>query len=49
MKFKILPLALCVPALASAHDPAETDTVFHLPEFVTVAPKVRHLNESVNL
>jgi len=48
MKFKILPLALCVPALASAHDPAETDTVFHLPEFVTVAPKVRHLNESVN-
>ncbi len=43
-------LSLAVTATALAHEPANlADTTFTLPEFVTIAPKVQHLNEAVNL
>lgn len=49
VKHSLALLALApAPFVLSAHEPLVADTVISLPEFTTVAPKVRHLNESVN-
>ncbi|MDE6333960.1 MAG: TonB-dependent receptor plug domain-containing protein, partial [Muribaculaceae bacterium] len=50
MKKTIAALAATIALPVLAHDPANlSDTVIGLHEITTVAPKVRHLNDAVNL